>query len=137
MNWQQIAMRDNQTILNDHGTEIKITDPTGYEYPSLHGQVVRVDSMLDPMTGRHVYEPRLVATIPLASFVSASVPIPPLDQFGDEPVNPLTRMQSWFIQTTDATGEVLKKKIVGSHYDRSIGFVNLICEDYVELEGFR
>lgn len=136
MNWQQIAMQDNYMILNDHGTEITLTDPDNVEY-FLHGQVVRVDSMLDPMTGQQVYEPKLIVTVSLSTFVSANIPIQPADQFGDEPINPLTGMKGWKIQTTDATGEVLNKKISSSYFDRSIGFVNLVCEDYIELEGFR
>lgn len=136
MNWQQIAMHDNQTILTDHGTEITITNPAGIQYV-LHGQVVRVDSMLDPITGQRIYQPKTVVTIPLASFVSASIPIPPLDQFGCEPINPLIRMTGWLLDTTDATGAILNRKIADAQYDRSIGFVNLICEDYIELEGFR
>ena len=136
MNWQQIAMQDNQTILNDNGTEVTITNPAGIQYV-LRGQVVRVDSMLDPISGQQVYQPKTIVTIPLASFVSAHIPIKPADQFGNSEHNPLERMKGWLLDTTDATGQILNRKIADAHYDRSIGFVNLVCEDYIDLEGFR
>ena len=44
-------------------------------------------------------------------------------------------MTGWLLDTTDATGAILNRKIADAQYDRSIGFVNLICEDYIELGG--
>ena len=40
-------------------------------------------------------------------------------------------MTGWLLDTTDATGAILNRKIADAQYDRSIGFVNLICEDYM------
>jgi hypothetical protein len=135
MNWQQMLIADNKTILNDHGTDITITDPDGTEYLS-SGQVIHVDATIDPTTGMQIYEKKLIVTVPLADFMPFVYP--PEDYYGESAPSAVVSMKGWKVTTTDATGLEMHRKIAEARYDRSIGFVNLVCEMYDdESEGFR
>jgi len=104
---------DVKTNLTADGDTVVLTPPG--EEPTIYtvkGMVGRIDAGVDPDTDVQFLEPKTTVTVSLA------------DLDGNEPD------ETWLIETTDAEGNALKSMGIDLLFDRTLGFVKIMMEDF-------
>jgi hypothetical protein len=104
------AHADFKKILDSDGVDVTLIAPDASEVTA-RGQVTRIDAQVDPQTGVQVISPKLAVTISL-------------NGLAQEPTT------EWDVRTTDVTGAQILRRIADLRFDRTIGFVTMILEDY-------
>ena len=91
------------------GDAVQITNPETADTQSVQGQVVRVDTMVDPMSGARVYAPHTAVTIRVSS----------LEEIPAE---------GWAVETTDITGAVVAGVMRDISIDHTHGMMTFMIE---------
>jgi hypothetical protein len=105
------AYADFKRIWDRDGVDVVLIAPDSSEYPT-KGQVTVIDAEIDPQTNLQVAAKKVAVSVSLNGLA----------------VEPTTE---WEVRTTDATGaEVLRRVAADPVFDRTIGFVTMILEDF-------
>ena len=104
--WSEAAL---SATLEAIGDAVQITNPATADTQSVQGQVVRVDTMVDPMSGARVYAPSTAVTVRLSSLTA--VPL-----------------EGWSVATTDITGAAITGVIRDISIDHTQGMLTFNVE---------
>lgn len=105
----QVAL-DARANINALGDAVTLTTPNGTTSYALSGQVRRVDTLVDPLTGEKLLAPRTEITLALADLPSGGI------------------TEAWRVSTTDVEGTAIAGNIQSIRYDRTIGYITLVIE---------
>lgn len=111
MSLRSQAYADFASILETDGDDVTLIAPNETEY-EVKAQVIRRDAQVDPDTNTQIISPVLAVSVALSGL--AVVPV----------------QDTWTIQTTDATGAALTRRVAEVRIDRTIGIVTMLCEEF-------
>jgi hypothetical protein len=118
MSLRSQAAADMRGNINSDGDSVTFTPPGETPFTRVC-KTARVDMGTDPITGVKFYEPKTHVTVSLLDLL---------------PFVPDPDGLPWTIETTDSTGGAVKGAGTCLRFDRAIGFVTFILEDYIEAE---
>jgi len=110
MSLRSIARADFDANLTADGDEVTLT-PTAGDPIIVNGKVARIESYLDPQLGVQIFQKRTAVTVSLSDLTS-------------EPDD------SWLITTTDSEGNAIESKAIDVRFDRTLGFVTFMMEEF-------
>lgn len=116
MSLRDQAAKDMRANVNIDGDLVTFTPP-GQTPFDVVCKTARVDMSEDPITKVKFYEPKTHVTVSLLDLL---------------PFVPDPDGLPWTLETTDSTGATIKGAGTDLRFDRAIGFVTFILEDYEE-----
>ena len=111
MSLRSQAKSDFNANVTADGDNVTFTIGAGTPF-IVKGKIARIDTGIDPDTEVQFYEPKTAVSVSLADLPS-------------EPDD------TWKIQTTDVEGNAIDSFAIERRFDRTIGFVTFIMENYI------
>lgn len=126
---RELAESDLAITLEDpdgFGWPVTLTDPNGFSNPSfIYGQTGDIGQLIDPDTGEAVTGRLAHLSIRISTVRAAFQGQLPRGTNAEDDI-------PWFVTFDDINGQEYTFKVSRSAPDRTLGFINLILEAYIE-----